>query len=61
MGVSRMGSGSHIFASYLPLREKWFADKSEKELDPFKYKGMPHIVEFQMPPIDSDGPSSGYL
>ncbi|KAK9893678.1 periplasmic binding protein-like II [Cystobasidium minutum MCA 4210] len=38
IGVSRMGSGSQIFASYMALREKWFADANAQTVEPLDFK-----------------------
>lgn len=39
IGVSRMGSGSQIFASYMALREKWFSDAQAQSVEPLDFKG----------------------
>lgn len=43
IGVSRMGSGSQIFASYMALREKWFSDASSEKVEPLDFKGESDI------------------
>lgn len=40
IGVSRMGSGSQIFASYMALREKWFSDAKAGSVEPLDFKGV---------------------
>lgn len=39
LGVSRMGSGSQIFASYMALREKWFADEAKETVEKLDFAG----------------------
>lgn len=43
IGVSRMGSGSQIFASYMALREKWFSDAASEKVEPLDFKGESYI------------------
>lgn len=39
IGVSRMGSGSQIFASYMALKEGWFSAPSKQEVEKLDFKG----------------------
>jgi ABC-type nitrate/sulfonate/bicarbonate transport system substrate-binding protein len=45
IGVSRMGSGSQIFASYMALREKWFSDEKAETVEPLDFKGRQVLYE----------------
>jgi len=38
IGVSRMGSGSQIFASYMALREGWFSNSEKQEVEKLDFK-----------------------
>lgn len=54
IGVSRLGSGSHIFASYMALREKWYKPETQ-EVQPLEFKGAVSlqacvVVELTQPP-----------
>lgn len=54
IGVSRLGSGSHIFASYMALREKWYKPETQ-EVQPLEFKGAVSVqarvvVELTRPP-----------
>lgn len=39
-----MGSGSQIFASYMALREGWFADTETQEVEKLDFKGGSWLV-----------------
>ena len=39
IGVSRLGSGSHIFANYMALREKWYADSGSEQVEKLNFEG----------------------
>lgn len=39
IGVSRMGSGSQIFASYMALQHKWFSDEQKQTVEPLDFEG----------------------
>lgn len=48
IGVSRMGSGSQIFASYMALREKWFSDAATQSVEPLDFKGNSSVVQLSV-------------